>query len=140
MLNSILLFLSSYNFTKKYKFVFIIALIINFIVVNNKFFANYFTYINLLITLFIILICSFRKTNKYLSAVSMLLYSIFIDIYCFFFFPLFDINISLFEYIFNGILFNAKFIITPVFLTILIESYKQFKRHKTYYCLSKINK
>ena len=140
MLNSILLFLSSYNFTKKYKFAFIIVLIINFVVVNINFFTNYFTYINLLITLFIILMCSFRKTNKYLSAVSMLLYSIFIDIYCFFFFPLFDINISLFEYIYNGILFNAKFIIVPIFLTIMIESYKRLKYNKPFSCLSKTNK
>ena len=50
-----------------------------------------------------------RKVNTVLSIVSILIWSIIIDIICFYMFPMMRINHSLIHYIFQGILFNYRY-------------------------------
>jgi len=50
-----------------------------------------------------------KKINcQALSGAAILLYSVVIDIICYFFVPVFSINVPLMTYIMNGILFNIR--------------------------------
>jgi hypothetical protein len=114
MLNSILLLGSSYNKHKKISFFFTIALILNVIIVQlGQVKISFF-----LCNLSLLLIISFinkKITNKkikfFSSICSILVWSIGIDIFCFYMFPLFTTNVNLWCYILKGILFNLKFVI-----------------------------
>ena len=50
----------------------------------------------------------FKKGNIFISVFSILIYSVLIDIVCYFLYPQFVYGVSLFDYILNGIAFNYK--------------------------------
>ncbi len=130
MINSLLLYFSCYR-TKKYlNFMFFIFWLINFLVVKRDSLNQVFTFINLFVFLIVMNLCLIKKTNKYFAPFSVLIYSVIIDIICFYYFPLFNVNMTIFEYILNGILFNYKFIILPIIFTIGFELFKFIRARK----------
>lgn len=126
MVNSILLFFASYKKNKSLTFIFFIIWLFNFLFVKTAYFGDVFTFINLFINLLVIIICNYSgKANKFLAPISLLIYSVIIDIYCFYFtsFPLYTSNV--FYYIYNGIIFNLKYIVVPIIITIVLEIIKK---------------
>lgn len=81
------------------------------------------------ISLMVVLSVLIRLTGKWkwinatLSILSKLVYSISIDIICFYWFPLYDSSMNLYQYIVSGIIFNWKSLVinTTVFLIIVIS-------------------
>lgn len=126
-MNAILLYLSCYKINKQFNLAFIFLWILNFFIVKANYLNQVFTYINLLVFVLVYFVCSIRKSNKFTSSVSILIYSIFIDIICYIFIPIYPVSMSLFNYILNGILFNIKFAIAPIAMTLIIETLKKIK-------------
>jgi len=63
-----------------------------------------------------------QKINfQLLSGISILLYSVIIDIICFYFFPVFPINVSLGAYILAGIAFNLRSAMPAAALAVMIQ-------------------
>lgn len=131
MTNSLLLFFSCYKINKHLNFFVFILFFLNFFIVEINYLSKPFTYINLFILFFVFLICYLSKYNKYLAPISTLFYSISVDIFCFCFFPLFPIQISIFEYVLNGILFNIKFVIFPCIFVFIFEIFKKYHDKKS---------
>ena len=128
MLNSILLMLSQCKQNTKRANVFKLIWII-----YTVFFSFVYCSINLiafiLISLFIHYISMFgSKINKILSVCSILLYSFFIDIICYYTFPTWANGLPLLKYIINGFLFNYKYVFTNIIiLTSIIMFHKLFR-------------
>lgn len=112
MLHSILLLGSCYNKHKKISMLFTIALIINLLIVQLGHVKISFLLCNIAI-LTLVSLLNKRINNHSLkfisSSFSILIWSVTIDIVCYYMFPLFNSNLNLFSYIMNGILFNLKY-------------------------------
>ncbi len=61
-----------------------------------------------------------KQINILMSILSILIWSICIDIFSYYLFPLFKISNSIFSYVFNGIMFNLKFVMLNTFFLIVI--------------------
>lgn len=113
MVQSLLLFGSSYNKYKKISILCYIVMLLNLFNVQMKNVNGYFFITNLLI--FIILPLFIKKIhNEYLNTIvsicSIIIWSITIDMICYYVFPRFIGNTNLFTYIGKGILFNLKYV------------------------------
>lgn len=71
--------------------------------------------------------------NAILSILSKLIYSVIIDIICFYWFPLYDNSMNLFQYILSGIVFNWKSLVinTLIFLIIVLAKMIVEKRYES---------
>lgn len=127
MLNSVLLYFSCYNNKPVIKFSAILLCFINLISVNTTALFKSIVWINIAIYAFILLLAYNKKLNIFVSTFSILIYGIIIDFICYYFYPLFEINVSVFEYIFNGIMFNLKFCILPILFTTFGLVFKNYK-------------
>lgn len=113
MLNSILLLGSCYNKYKKASMVFTIALILNAFIVQFDHVKLLFFLYNIIVMLLISLINKKIKNNTIKlvsSSCSILIWSVLVDIACYYMFPLFNFNMNLLSYIMNGIMFNMKYV------------------------------
>lgn len=74
-----------------------------------------------------------KKYNEFICIFSILIYSILIDIICFYLYPSFNYGVSLLIYIYNGILFNLKGITisTIICLTISLIIYYVRKKYES---------
>ncbi|MDR0461825.1 MAG: hypothetical protein LBG88_00620 [Christensenellaceae bacterium] len=72
-----------------------------------------FLFLNLGVIYFVSLALK-RFNNQIVRSVSILIYSVIIDIICYFAFPVFTVNVSFSAYIWAGLLFNMKSAL-PVF-------------------------
>lgn len=113
MLNSLLIFGSSYNKSKKISILSFILMIVNVLFVQYGKMGINFVLINLLlmsvITVGIRLIIN-NKVNATLSVLSILIWSICIDIVTYFMYSKFAGGLSLPTYVLNGILFNIRYV------------------------------
>ena len=74
------------------------------------------------IAIIFILSAILKKINCHaLSGASILIYSVVIDIVCFYFFPVFPINVSLGAYILAGLLFNLRSAIPAIALGLMVQ-------------------
>ena len=114
----------AYNKNKKISIFFIISWII-YMLVNYNFSLGYiFPIINISILLIITIsinIIKNKKINTILSIMSILLWSIIIDIICYFMYPAMANGQNIMMYIFQGILFNYKYVFTNIIAICIIN-------------------
>lgn len=141
MINSLFMLGGSYNKDRKISILFLTAWIL-YMLINYDFSLGLaFPLINaialLTVTISINLISN-KKVNTIMSIFSILIWSIIIDIVCFYMFPMMSAGQSLINYILQGILFNYKYIfvnivaICGINLIILLKKniIKRFSKNK----------
>lgn len=132
MINSLLMLGGSSN--KKISKVFIVTWLAYMVFGSNLSLGLTFPIVNaitfLVVTLFISKIKN-NKANTVLSIASILIWSVTIDIICYYLYPTMSSNITLINYIFNGILFNYKYIFTNVLALSLIKGLSILKKTLT---------
>lgn len=138
MVNSILIFLSSYNKNKKVSYSFM-GLWLLYLLLTTKFeYGIIYPLVSAALFLITaIVINTFVKNriaNCTLSVCSVLLWSMLIDTACYFIFPEYDMGLSLINYVFNGIIYNAKYIVLNVVVLAVVLGfeilYKKFVQDK----------
>ena len=129
MINALFMLGSSYNKNRTILLVFIVSWI-GYMMIGYNFSLGYiFPIINISTFLFVSISINLTKKNKkvntILSISSILIWSILIDVICFFMFPVMRINQNLINYVLQGILFNYKyvFINTLVLLGVQVINY-----------------
>lgn len=129
MINSLLMLGGSSN--KKISKVFIVTWLAYMVFGSNLSLGLTFPIINGITFLAITLLISKIKNNKVnavLSMTSILIWSVTIDIICYYLYPTMSSSITLINYIFNGILFNYKYIFTNVLALSLIKGLSILKK------------
>jgi len=124
MIHSLFMLVSSYNKGKKISAIFIICWIGYMVSQYDFSLGKVFPIVNVSVFLSVSIIISFvknRKVNTVLSIVSILIWSIIIDIICFYMFPMMRVNQSLIHYIFQGILFNYRYIFSNIIAVCIIN-------------------
>ena len=135
MIQSVILMYSQYD--KNYKISNIFKIIwMTYRLININFNLKFWfidTAVFLFMTILIKKISKNRiKTNVFLSIVSILIYSIFIDIACYFMMPIFSNGVDLFRYILNGLVFNYKSIFLNLIIFCIINiTIKIFNKNKS---------
>ncbi len=121
MINSIILMFSQYNKNKKISNIFKAVWILYAIAASLFNFNQIFIFVNvsafLSVTGVVYVISKFySKVNVFLSIISVLIYSLFVDVVCYFVLPNWTQEQSLIQYIINGFLFNCRY----VFLNVVV--------------------
>lgn len=117
MINSLFMLGGCYNKNKKISILFIIGWIIYMITNYDFSLGLIFPIINSIVLLTITIAINTiknRRINTILSIFSILIWSVTIDIICYFFYPLFSSNQNIIIYLWKGILFNYKYIFTNI--------------------------
>lgn len=115
MMNSLFMLGSSFNKNRKVSVAFMIGWIVYVII--NQLYLGIFPIINaavFLITTISINLIKNKKVNTVLSIMSILIWSVIIDIICFYMYPLYSNGQNIAGYIWQGILFNYKYIFSNV--------------------------
>ena len=113
MINSLFMLGSSYNKNKIVSCIFFIAWIVYMLIGSDLSLGLTFPIINAIVFIIISISINFvknRKLNTILSVFSILIWSIVIDIICYFLYPMMVWEQNIFSYILQGILFNGKYI------------------------------
>ena len=124
MLNSILLCGSSYNKYKKISFILFSIMLLRLLFVQTNQVINLFTIINAILLGGIPLLINRvknDKTKKVLSILSIIIWSIMIDVVSFYMLPQLTGGATLFTYILKGIAFNIKYLISNIMFIVAIE-------------------
>lgn len=124
MINSLFMLGSSYNKNRKISIIFMIAWVLYMIIGNKVILGNTFVLINAGVFLgicFSINLIKNKKINTVLSIISILIWSIIIDTICYFMYPTMSIGQNVFTYIWQGILFNYKYIFSNIIAVCLIN-------------------
>lgn len=141
MINSLFMLGGSYNKDRKISILFLTAWIL-YMLINYDFSLGLaFPLINAIVLLTVTIsinLISNKKVNTIMSIFSILIWSIIIDIICFYMFPMMSAGQSLINYILQGILFNYKYIfvnivaICGINLIILLKKniIKRFSKNK----------
>ena len=140
MLNSLFMLGSSYNKNRKVSFIFFISWLVYMISGTDITLGLKFPVINALVFIGISLginLVKNRTANTILSVISILIWSIVMDTICYFVFPSGTQN--LFGYIFQGLVFNFKYIFFNVIaicgiyvLDIIVEKVITIVKSKCY--------
>ena len=140
MLNSLFMLGSSYNKNRKVSFIFFISWLVYMISGTDITLGLKFPVINALVFIGISLginLVKNRTANTILSVISILIWSIAMDTICYFVFPSGTQN--LFGYIFQGLVFNFKYIFFNVIaicgiyvLDIIVEKVITIVKSKCY--------
>ena len=124
MVNSLFMLGGAYNKNRKISIAFICGWII-YMILNYDFSLGYmFPLINVLVCLLVSISINLIKNktlNTILSILSILIWSIVIDTICFFMYPAMTLGQDIFSYIFQGILFNYKYIISNIIVVCVIN-------------------
>ena len=124
MVNSLFMLGGAYNKNRKISIAFIFGWII-YMIINYDFSLGYiFPVINALVCLLVSISINLIKDktlNTILSILSILIWSIVIDTICFFMYPAMTLGQDIFSYIFQGILFNYKYIISNIIVVCVIN-------------------
>lgn len=141
MINSLFMLGGSYNKDRKISILFLTAWIL-YMLINYDFSLGLaFPLINAIVLLTVTIsinLISNKKVNTIMSIFSILIWSIIIDIVCFYMFPMMSAGQSLINYILQGVLFNYKYIfvnivaICGINLIILLKKniVKRFSKNK----------
>ena len=141
MINSLFMLGGTYNKDRKISILFLTAWIL-YMLINYDFSLGLaFPLINAIVLLTVTIsinLISNKKVNTIMSIFSILIWSIIIDIVCFYMFPMMSAGQSLINYILQGILFNYKYIfvnivaICGINLIILLKKniIKRFSKNK----------
>lgn len=119
MLHSIILMFSQYSKNRKisniFKVIWILYAIAALFFNPNPWFLLVNVSVFMLVTGFVYCISKFYpKINAFLSVGSILIYSLFVDIVCYYALPNWAVGQSLAGYVMNGFLFNYKYLFLNV--------------------------
>ena len=123
MLNASLIFLNSYNKNKVWSILSFFLWII-YMLINQTSMGTLFSVVNILVFAIVsisIHIVKNKKVNMILSVFSVIFWSILIDIATYFMYPAFVGNMSIAQYIFNGILFNYRYMFSNLCILAVVE-------------------
>ena len=124
MISSLLLCGSSYNKLKKISFIMYAVMLIRLLIGQANNVSNLFLIVNLALFAIIPLLIN-RIKNPYIKSIvsilSIIIWSIIIDIICYYMYPLFVGGASIYEYVFRGIVFNSKYVFSNTLLVVGIE-------------------
>lgn len=116
MTNSLFMLGSSYNKNRKISIAFMVGWIA-YMIIRQAYLGLTFPILNavvfLIVTISINLIKN-KKINTILSICSILIWSVIIDIICYYIYPLYSSNQTIFGYIWQGILFNYKYVFSNI--------------------------
>lgn len=123
MLNSSLIFLNSYNKNKVWSILSFFMWII-YMLINQKTMGLIFSIVNIVV--FAIVAISIhcvrnKMANRILSVISIIFWSILIDIATYIMYPEFAAGISIIQYIINGLAFNYKYIFSNMIILCGVE-------------------
>ena len=123
MLNSILLMFSQYNKNRICATIFKIFWVLYIVILNFNFSFRVANLLAFMCTSVIINIVDklFPKLNIFLSVFSIIIYSFFMDIICYYTVKNDLIEHTLIQYILNGFLFNYKYIILNIVIVCIIN-------------------
>lgn len=113
MINSILMLASSYIKNRKVAIIACIAWIAYMLIGSNLSLGILFPIVNMIVfglVVFGVRIISNKKLNLLASVISILIWSIAIDIICYFMFPKLTFGQNIMQYVGDGILFNLRFV------------------------------
>lgn len=125
MINSLFMLGSSYNRNRKISLAFIIGWIAYMLLGSNLSLGATFPIVNAVVFLVVSILINLvknKKANMILSMCSILIWSIIIDTICYFMYPAFTGGQRIFGYIFQGILFNYKYIFSNIIAMCLINA------------------
>ena len=128
MINSLLMLGGSSN--KNISKIFIVVWIAYMLFGSNLSLGITFPIVNAITFLTITLLISKIKNksvNVVLSITSILIWSVIIDIICYYLYPTMSSNITLIQYVFNGILFNYKYVFTNILALSLVKILSNIK-------------
>jgi len=114
MINSLFILGSAYNKSRVVSILFILGWISYMFIGSDLSLGILFPIINLIVFLLVsisINLIKNRKINTILSIFSILIWSIIIDLICYFLYPSMSGNQNMLVYIFQGILFNGKYVV-----------------------------
>ena len=114
MINSLFILGSEYNKSRVVSILFILGWISYMFIGSDLSLGILFPIINLIVFLLVsisINLIKNRKINTILSIFSILIWSIIIDLICYFLYPSMSGNQNMLVYIFQGILFNGKYVV-----------------------------
>ena len=126
MINSLFMLGSSYNRNRIISIAFMIGWIVYMIIGNINYSLGIFPIINGIVFLLVsisINILKNKKVNTILSVCSILIWSVIIDIICYYLYPLYSANQNIFGYIWQGILFNYKYIFSNIIALCVINAF-----------------
>lgn len=115
MINSLFILGSAYNKSRIVSIFFMLGWIAYMLIGSDLSLGILFPIINLIVFLLVsisINLIKNRKINTILSIFSILIWSIIIDLICYFLYPSMSGNQNMLAYIFQGILFNGKYVVT----------------------------
>lgn len=116
-------------------FISLILLLFYMVSTTDWTYGFWFPFVNILTIVLLAVLIHFTKgiANSVLAIISKLLYSVIIDIICFFWFPMFTNGATLVQYIWNGIVFNWKSLLidTSVFLIIVVAKVLLEKKYES---------
>ena len=126
MIHSLLLLGSSYNKNNKISNILKMMLVIS-IILNKNGDLNFvlFNVLTLVILCNGINRINNIKIKKFLSMSSILVWSVIIDIFCYYYFSTWNYTSSIIEYIFNGICFNCKYLFLNCFVLNIMEAFEK---------------
>jgi hypothetical protein len=144
MINSLLILCSTYNSEKNIKRFFIIGWFVYMLIGSNLMTNLTFTALNFISFILVVILGKvFRGScsNKIVSILSILIWSIIIDIICYFLYPQFNGG-NILIYVVNGLSFNYKYLFINILIigTIaLVEGLDKTKKKHTVAQLALIN-
>jgi len=124
MVNSFLMLGSSYGRNKKMNILFIALWFFYLLIGSNINTGLIFLIMNLMAFSLVLLLGKIFKgkySNKLVSVLSIVIWSITIDIICFFLYPQFTMGQNILMYIGNGLLFNSKYVIYNIVVVGLLS-------------------
>ena len=125
MLNSLLMLGSTNNKLKKGKYIFLIIWIGYLLINANLKSGLLFTIVNLITFLGVFTLGNIIKekhTNNVISILSILIWSVIIDMISYYMYPTYSMGQSIFGYVGNGILFNFKYVFINCIAVILLNT------------------
>lgn len=117
MINSLFMLGSSYNKNRKISSLFMVAWLSYMFFGSNLSLGAIFPVVNALVFIGVTLLINCvknRKANTVLSILSILIWSIVIDVICYFMYPTMKQSQNIFMYVYQGILFNYKYIFSNI--------------------------
>lgn len=124
MIGSSLMFLSNIKDLNKTRIIFLFSWIVYMLYNSNLYLGILFPIINLSLVILISIIgikIKNDKNNIFYSIFSILIWSLAIDIICYFLYPQMTNGFNILQYIYNGFLFNYKNILLNSFICLIIK-------------------
>lgn len=136
MINSLFMLGSSYNKDRKISIMFMLGWIAYMFIGSDSSLGITFPIVNAIVFFCISISINMiknKKINTILSIFSIIIWSIAIDIICYFFYPAITFSSNIFTYVLKGIIFNFKYIFSNILAICVINSIVWLINHDKVY-------